>query len=85
MFRFSSEPNQMSSVECQLILVCDFAFALLDFLLGGFPEQVEIGLFTDFHIGIEISEIFAVIPIREFIFLKVVLSPSKSFIFYLLH
>ena len=33
----------------QLILVCDFPFALLDFLLGGFSEQIIIDLFAEWR------------------------------------
>ena len=46
-----------------------FAFALLDFLLGGFSDQIKIDLLADFHNRMEILETFALIPLRKFIFL----------------
>lgn len=53
-----------------MILVSKFVFALLDFVLGGFSKQIKIDLLVDVHYGKGISEIFAGIPIREFIFLN---------------
>ena len=41
----------------QLVLVCEFAFALLDFLLGDFSDQIKNDLFAVFHNGLEFSKI----------------------------
>ena len=45
-----------------LILICEFAFALLYFFMGAFSEKIKIDLLADFHNGMKISQIFAGIP-----------------------
>ena len=45
-----------------LILICEFAFALLHFFMGAFSEKIKIDLLADFHNGMKISQIFAGIP-----------------------
>ena len=39
----------------ELILVCEFAFALLDFLLREFSNQIKNDFVAEFHNGLEIS------------------------------
>ena len=51
--KFSSAESCLNETS-QLILLCEFAFALLDFLVGGFSEQIKIDLFADCYNGIEI-------------------------------
>ena len=40
----------------QLIFVCEFTFALLDFRLGEFLDKIKNDLFAVFHYGLEISK-----------------------------
>ena len=42
----------------QLILACELAFALPDFWLAEFSDQIKNDLFAVFHHGLEISKVF---------------------------
>ena len=57
--------NYFLNKTSQLILVGEFAFVVLDFLQGGFSDQIKINLFADFYNEMEISEIFVGIPIKK--------------------
>ena len=62
--------NIFSGISClietsQLILACELAFALLDFLLREFSDQIKNDLFADFQNGLEISEIFSANTCKE--------------------
>ena len=54
----------------QLILACEFAFALPNFWLAEFSDQIKNDFFAVFHHGLEISKVFfTLIPIKKLIFL----------------
>ena len=57
--------NYFLNKTSQLILVGEFAFVVLDFLQGGFSDQIKINLFADFYNEMEILEIFVGIPIKK--------------------
>ena len=49
-------------MDVRLILICEFAFALLHFFMGAFSEKIKIDLLANLHNGMKISQIFAGIP-----------------------
>ena len=52
----------MDVYSIRLILICEFAFALLHFIMGAFSEKIKIDLLANFDNGMKISQVFAGIP-----------------------